>query len=446
MSKVKIKDNSRFSKEILYSVQHLTDKITNKTLEKLEKEGIFVFPNLLKDENDLTKDEIILELINDTYVSSNIMGFLGLGNEKLIIESRFSKGEQDFLFQYLLERIFEIPNILDLGIDTNHQNRIFNLLVFVFPFFLKKALRKGLYKTYIRKNYNNSDVKGTIDIASHIAKNTPFLGNIAYFKREHSFDNPLMELIRHTIEFIKGKPYGHKILSQVKDEVKAIVETTENYQLWDRRKIIHLNKTKVIRHAYYREYRELQQLCLLILQQQENQLGLGNRQIYGLLFDGAWLWEEYINSLVSGLFYHPMNKARWGAQWLFANRQGLIYPDFISRQKNPRIIADAKYKPTDNIGNNKDYLQVLAYMFRFEANLGFYFYPETQDIEDTVLNLNSGLSYEKNVSSRDDVYVIKHGLKIPSPSIDNYHNFSLKMKESEEQFKDRILDFINKQS
>ena len=60
------------------------------------------------------------------------------------------------------------------------------------------------------------------------------------------------------------------------------------------------------------------------------------------------------------------------------------------------MIADAKYKPIDNIGN-KDYLQVLAYMFRFDAKKGFYFYPEMGEEEDAVMWLNRGSTYEKNV-------------------------------------------------
>ena len=48
------------------------------------------------------------------------------------------------------------------------------------------------------------------------------------------------------------------------------------------------------------------------------------------------------------------------------------------------MIADAKYKPIDNIGN-KDYLQVLAYMFRFDAKKGFYFYPEMGEEERALL-------------------------------------------------------------
>ena len=47
-----------------------------------------------------------------------------------------------------------------------------------------------------------------------------------------------------------------------------------------------------IGYACFREYLALQRLCLLILQHQKHQVGLGFRQICGILFDGAWLWEE----------------------------------------------------------------------------------------------------------------------------------------------------------
>ena len=69
---------------------------------------------------------------------------------------------------------------------------------------------------------------------------------------------------------------------------------------------------------------------------------------------------------------------------MFDHNRGLTYPDFISRDSEARVIADAKYKPIDNIGN-KDYLQVLAYMFRFDAKKGFYFYPEMGEEERALL-------------------------------------------------------------
>ena len=127
-----------------------------------------------------------------------------------------------------------------------------------------------------------------------------------------------------------------------------------------------------------------------------------------------------------------MNKGGKGAQRLFNGNIGLIYPDFISRDNKHRIIADAKYKPIDNIGN-KDFLQVLAYMFRFDAKEGFYLYPEATGAEDLKLWLNRGSTYEKNVEKRDDIRVIKHGLRIPV-GYDTYESFSSLMTESEDAF------------
>ena len=432
MRLLKIKDNSQHKKDAFSDISALTEKIADKTLDQLEREGVFVFPEYIDDAEDITRDQMILQSVNDSYRSGNVMGFIGCGNERLIIESRFSGEEDDFFFQYLLDRVLDFPNLVDLETDANQDNRLFNFLLFLFPYYLKTAMRKGLFKKYIRHNYNDGNVKGTIDIARHIEKNTPFTGNVAYSQREFSHDNSLMELVRHTIEFIKRKPYGSKILIKVKDEVKLVIDATPGYEPYDRQKIIDQNKKNAVRHAYFREYLALQRLCLLILRHQKHQIGSGSKKIYGILFDGAWLWEEYVHSLIEDIFYHPMNKGGKGAQRLFEGNIGLIYPDFISRDNEARIIADAKYKPIDNIGN-RDYLQVLAYMFRFDAKAGFYLYPEAEGLDDLKLRMNQGSTYESNVMPRDDISITKHGLKIPTDAAD-YDGFVARMRINEQEF------------
>ncbi len=436
MKLLKIKDNSQQKKDAFSHIRNLTDKIADKTLEQLEHEGVFVFPELVKDAEDIAQEQMILQSVNDTYRSGNVMGFLGCGDERLIIESRFCGEDKDHFFQYLLNKVLDFPNIVDLETDADRDNRLFNFLLFLFPYYLKSAMRKGLFKKYIRHKCNDGNVKGTIDVARHIAKNTPFIGNIAYNQREFSYDNHLMELVRHTIEFIKRKSYGNNLLVKVKDEVKLVIEATPKYAPYDRQKIIEQNKKNPIRHAYFREYLALQRLCLLILRHQKHQIGTGSRQIYGILFDGAWLWEEYIHSLIGDAFYHPMNKGGKGAQRLFDGNVGLIYPDFISRNSQPRIIADAKYKPLDNIGN-RDYLQLLAYMFRFDAKAGYYIYPEAESFDDLKLWMNCGSTYEKNVAPRNDISVTKCGLRIPM-NVPNYAEFSTRMHLCEQEFKRRL--------
>ena len=442
MKRMKIKDNSQYKKDLFSDIKTITDKIADITLKQLESEGVFVFPELVKDAEDITKNDMIIQSVNDTYRSSNVMGFIGCGEERLIISSRFSSGAEDFFFEYLLHKVLDVPNIVNLFSDTDRDDKLFNFLLFLFPYYLKTAMRKGLYKRYVHRRYNNSDVKGAIDIARHIKKNTPFIGNIAYNQNEFSYDNGLTELVRHTIEFIKRKPYGNNLLGKVKDEVRLVVEATEEYKFCDRQKIILQNKKNPIRHAYFREYSALQRLCIFILGHEKHQIGTGSKQIYGILFDGSWLWEEYVNSLIGDKFYHPMNKGGKGAQRLFDGGVGLIYPDFISRNANRRIIADAKYKPINNIGN-RDYLQILAYMFRVDAKNGYYLYPETEGSEALQLWMNSGSTYEADVAPRNDISITKHGLKIPMDA-SCYNEFVNKIENFEREFKSTLQLYFNK--
>jgi len=130
MTQLKIKDNALVSKEQFHEISHVTAIIADKTLAQLEKEGIFVFPELIKDAEDITKEQLILQSVNDCYRSSNVMGFLGCGKERLVIESRFSIGEHDYFFQYLLESVLDFPNLLELHIDANQEHRWFDLLLF----------------------------------------------------------------------------------------------------------------------------------------------------------------------------------------------------------------------------------------------------------------------------------------------------------------------------
>lgn len=225
MEPLRIKDNTLESIEKFANVPNLINCVLNKSLEKLNQEGIFVFPELLKEAEDITNGQMILQSIDGKYRTSNVMGFLGCGNERLVIGSRFGDDSNDYFFHYMLEKVFDIPNIVNLETDAEKKEGVFNLLVFIFPYYLQAALRKGLFKTYVTNKYNDENVKGYIDVARHIKLNTPFLGKLAYNQREYSYDNDLMELVRHTIEFISSQAYGKNLLSRIKNEVdrKSVV-------------------------------------------------------------------------------------------------------------------------------------------------------------------------------------------------------------------------------
>ncbi|WP_334296610.1 5-methylcytosine restriction system specificity protein McrC [Parablautia muri] len=91
----------------------------------------------------------------------------------MIIQSRFGREDDDFFFQYLLDRVMDFPNIVDLESNANQDNRLFHFLLFLFPYYLKTAMRKGLFKKYIRCRYNDENVKGVTNLLHQLLHHLP---------------------------------------------------------------------------------------------------------------------------------------------------------------------------------------------------------------------------------------------------------------------------------
>ena len=90
----------------------------------------------------------------------------------------------------------------------------------------------------------------------------------------------------------------------------------------------------------------MQKICLKILRHEKITFGKEKDKVYGLLFDGAWLWEEYLNTILKENFIHPENKTGKHRHYLFENNIQSIFPDFISKVE-PKSVGDAKYIPLD---------------------------------------------------------------------------------------------------
>jgi 5-methylcytosine-specific restriction endonuclease McrBC regulatory subunit McrC len=318
---------------------------------------------------------------------------------------------------------------------------------------LNRALQKGLLRQYRWHEYNDSNVKGQIDVARHLKLNIPFVGKIAYRTREYDANNAITELVRHTIEYINSSSELYRSIlsgSETRRSVRKIKEVTPSYKPSARKRIITQNQ-RPLKHAYYHEYRDLQRLCLAILRHDNISFGESKNEVYGVLFDGAWLWEEYINvifrenPLISNSLLHPRNKAKDGKgfpQELFYDKEdsketGLIYPDFLigelARKKDKvekcAVVADAKYKPINNI-RSADYLQLVAYLCRFQAHQGFYIYPEKDSSKTSKPLILLPANRSPNIS------IQKLGFSIPDSS--KHHTFG-EFKDSMEEQEKRLV-------
>lgn len=362
--------------------------IADKTIAELckENENLLIFPYSIETSCDKICDSPVMNILNTgdsdkvEITTGNVMGFIGIDNLQIKIKSRFDKGRDDFFLHYMLQKVLSL-NLFDLK-HNDEQEDIFDFIMFMFPYLLKAAMNQGVYREYKNYKRNDSNLKGTIDIGRHIARNVPFVGNIAYSTREYSHDNNMSELIRHTIEFMKTKRYGQLVLNIDREtiaNVKIIVEHTPSYNKNERSSIISKNlRAKV--HPYYTEYRPLQTLCLQILRMEEVKYGESSDEICGILFDGAWLWEEYVNTILSNQgFRHPENKLHKGGIYLFDDHSGIRYPDFYKDD----MVLDAKYKRLgsyDKVSklDRNDIHQVMAYMTALKVNRGGFVAPLEQ--------------------------------------------------------------------
>ena len=427
---MRITDNQyRIAKEdFVAEYPKLSQALLDKTLDNLSREdNIFIFPNDLMNSPDLDRDQKILETVNQEIKTGNVIGFLGYGQERLTISSRFSDESNDHFLHYLLQKVLNI-NLTSLDVGLSSEDKLYQLLIYLFPKYLKATLRKGLYKEYQRFFHNDSHVKGVLDVGNHLKKNLPFTGNIAYTTREFTYDNPLMQLIRHTIEYIKNQKSFGALLDSNRENMTEITRATPAYKLADRAKIIRMNKTKPIRHAYFREYRKLQELCLMILNREKHGLGYQEQKIHGILFDVSWLWEEYIYTLLPKGFVHPRNKDKTDGISVFSNRERKVFPDFY--HKELKVVLDAKYKKLEDTEkgiNREDLFQLISYSYILKAEKAGLVFPSKDKVVDNEIGKLAGYG----------ALLKKLSIQIPQ-NASSYNEFCEMMESSEAIFKRNI--------
>ena len=437
---MRITDNQHkiVKEEFVEEYPKLSNLLLDRTLESLSQdERVFIFPNDLKNSPDLERDQKIFETVNQKIKTGNVIGFLGYDQERLTISSRFSSESDDYFLHYLLQKVLHI-NLTSLDVGLSQDDRLYQLLMYLFPKYLQAALRKGLYKEYQRFSHNDSHVKGVIDVRNHLKKNFPFTGNIAYTTREFTYDNPLMQLIRHTIEYIKNqKSIGQGVLDNLltsRENVAEIVRVTPSYKLADRTKITRGNQSKPIRHAYFHEYRKLQELCLMILKQEKHGLGYQDQKIHGILFDVAWLWEEYVHTLLPKDFIHPRNKDKTDGISVFSSRERKVYPDFYNRDL--KIVLDAKYKKLEDTEkgiNREDLFQLISYSYILKTEKAGLVFPSKDKIVDNEIGKLAGYG----------ALLKKWSIQIPQKS-SSYREFCEMLENSEEIFKSNITKEVGR--
>lgn len=415
---------------------------------------LLVFPHSFSELKDGIDNLSILTIRDTNYdgeeyaslkvCTGNLMGFVGMNETSVSIHSRFTHkkhdgrvddNSQDFFLYYLLQKVFSI-NIFDLEHTQSKEDKVFDFLLFLFPMMLKNALSQGLFKEYKTNNYDDARVKGSINISRFIRYDIPFKGTVSYSTHERSFDNSMTQLIRHTIEHIKRHPFGSSILNkdaEMIENVNVIIQATPTYNQRNRIQVLNANRRPKV-HPYFTKYRDLQQLCVHILRHDALKYGKEKDKIHGILFDGAWLWEEYLNTILKDIdFTHAENKIKERGFRMFhdgnenevvCRNNRKLYPDFYKKN----FILDAKYKHLNSGVGREDLYQVVTYMYCSCAKHGGYIYPDE----------GNGV-YRKHLLAGYNGSIHLLPFKVPQNS-EKYEEFVKQIKEEEDAIEKIIVE------
>lgn len=388
-------------KDALLSFDGLS--LSDLSKKEFDVRKFLVFP-FTAGEKDLADKDFIYSLVdketkNPKFRTGNVMGFLGLGkNVHMCISSRFDDADKNFFLHYMLQKVCNIAYVPE---TNSGEDQFYDFLFYLFPNYLNQAIKQGIYRAYVTREYNDANVRGPIDINRHIRYNIPFNGKVAYHTREYTTDNNVTQLVRHTIEHIRSLPCGRAVLGggiagKTRDNVQAIEQVTESYNKNARNQIISKNLRRIT-HPYYIAYEPLRLLCLSILLHKKLSYGEDSKLIGGILFDGASLWEEYLATVIDKAklgFVHSNNRLKQNGIRLFENG-GTYYPDFYRRNQaiDQSIVLDAKYKRFANVSENdetdtfdndtgfkvcmgrNDLFQMLAYIHCIPAKKAILLFP-----------------------------------------------------------------------
>lgn len=433
---------------------------TIKELDESEEGDILVWPHSFKEcKDDLAKMKVVECTLNkeykkiETLKTNNLVGFVGKGKVQVEIGTRFCSNnngkEQDYFLYYMLSKVFHL-NIVNMEVGSGSLKEL-DLLIFMFPRLLQDAMRQGLYKQYVKREYNDSNIRGTIDVNRHLRFNYPANGRIAYRTREFSYDNYVTQLIRHTIEHVARHPMGAALLSESKEMeecVRNIVQNTPSYQKSAKRSVMADNR-KVVSHPYFTKYKALQQLCLAILRNERISHGTQSDKVHGVLIDVAWLWEEYLAIVLEGSnFRHHTDR---NAFPLFENVENgklfqKVIPDYLHANG---FVADAKYIPLHRFEHLDAeraaavYYKTIMYMYRFATSKGFLFHPcHANDIQEGEKNENNVIRADYMIANDKNCCLYKLGMVIPSAN--DFSDFVQDIAEAEVNYVYEISKILNK--
>lgn len=393
------------------------------------------------------------------------------------IGSKFDNSGENHFVHYMLSNILNIDRWLVTEMYGKEQTSMSsvsgmlnNIVILNFLDTFNEAIRKGSFRKYKNVAYNDSKMRGSLDVSRHIRLNIPENGKIAYNTREYRSDNEynvlflkaLMIAEKFAPGIVKGKMSENR---EFKKNIDAMKNSIFGWKDAKVNALLRATEKKIV-NSHLKIYEELRVLARYIIRQYGLSKGDGAEyRNTGILVNVDDLWECFVDKMIFQKSYLAEYSTDYVQQEFSILQTGAgdndaigngrkMRPDFI--WKDLRLVIDAKNKThwsqalggdwsfhrsgnvdadEDNDFMREDIYQVLGYMLTFECETGGFIFPVSYEH-----NLAAAEPYlVREIREGSGKYLKLYPFKVPEGS-NGYTDFVKEVRGSE----DYLIQLVNR--
>ena len=286
----------------------------------------------------------------------NYVGVVRLGDGVQIevlpkISKRLDQGSARQLLVKMLIELADSPFFEGTVADLEaHKMPLFELLLRWFLEQVTTVVKKGIARTYVSRQDNLIYLRGKIQLAEHIRRNSFNASRVYCEFDEYAVDRPINRLIKGALLIVNRlttDPTNQRRCRELLfwfDGVPGTIDPRLDFQ--------RMRHDRLVQH-----YAPAMPLCRLILENLNPLTQQGENQVVSMLFPMETVFEAFVAAKLSSQFARwRVSKQVWGQALVdehLGRKMFNLSPDIVFTQGQSRVIADTKWKLIDE-GNRSD--------------------------------------------------------------------------------------------
>ena len=327
---------------------------------------------------------------------SHYVGALQVGDlaiEILPKADRYVGGDRRFWQGVLLDmlkscRLIKVESLSSTWLKLR-ANSILELYFEIFLNEVELLLRKGLVKSYRRKEGNLDSLKGRLILQKHLSKNgvhrEKFYVNHEEFDEIHLANQILLAALLVLKQLLRSPILSAKLKRLLTHfpPIPSIPIYEKHFQ-------------KIPRSRKMARYQAALDIARLLILNYSPDIKGGKQHLLALLFDMNLLFEEYVYQQLRRLSSKDLSVKRQQLQ-PFWNRR-YIQPDIVLTFRGKNYILDTKWKVLKKVSPEmKDLKQLFIYCQYFNAKQGLLLYPKVYELENMPATFYEPIPNDANI-------------------------------------------------